>query len=677
MGSISLLQWRKSYMLEFLEGTELKECFTFSVPPESEEFQFPQRVSETKTFGGSVFDDYGNDTYRITLSGTTVNEDKKFIYKGKAGVPQYLTGTKEIFELQKLIKNWSDGKVSEGFFRKVSDKVMGSDRKVYLYDLSKMSVLQLATGVASHNYWRVIIKDLKIKRDKSKPKTYNYTLEMLAIEDDTKAAVGLFSNLSDTVDKIQGVMDKISTIMDITEATTAAVSEVADTCADVKRAFQMMSNEEHNAGSVSLLVGRGLDIASRIMGGGSTSFYNTTQDLLRGCTVFAGLAKDGSDSEQKGKVQSTNTYTVSFVSNGGSEIPTQKIEYSKTVDKPTDPILKDYAFGGWFSDSLLSTEYDFNTEVTGNMTLYAKWVLSTATITFNSRNGSQVASIKVDVGGIGIEPTPPTKAGNAFDKWYTDYDCTEEYDWSSVVYGNFTLYAGWITVFSIVFNSNGGNEVATQVVTTGSLAIYPKTPIKENYTFAYWCTDIELQNIYDFSKIVTADLTLYACWVQIYNTITFNSQGGSAIEKQKVVIGGYATKPSTNPTREGYDFVYWATDSVGTNEFRFNTTAINAGITLYAKWSEGICTVVFDSDGGSLIESQNVGYGKKAIFPEIPTKDGYSFEMWRTRNEVEVDSGDVDENDNPIMTTEYEYEEFDFSSSIKENTTLYALWFGE
>ena len=52
MGSISLLQWRKAYMLEFLEGDDLRECFTFSVPPESEELQFPQRVTETKTFGG-------------------------------------------------------------------------------------------------------------------------------------------------------------------------------------------------------------------------------------------------------------------------------------------------------------------------------------------------------------------------------------------------------------------------------------------------------------------------------------------------------------------------------------------------------------------------------------------------------------------------------------------------
>ena len=102
MGSISMLQWHKAYMLEFLEGKELKECFTFSVPPESEEFGFAQRVTETKTFGGSVFDDYGNDTYKITINGTTINEEKKLVYKGSVGAPLFLTGTKEIFEFSIL-----------------------------------------------------------------------------------------------------------------------------------------------------------------------------------------------------------------------------------------------------------------------------------------------------------------------------------------------------------------------------------------------------------------------------------------------------------------------------------------------------------------------------------------------------------------------------------------------
>ena len=121
-----------------------------------------------------------------------------------------------------------------------------------------------------------------------------------------------------------------------------------------------------------------------------------------------------------------------------------------------------------------------------------------------------------------------------------------------------------------------------------------------------------------------------------------------------------------------YDFNYWATDQAGTNEFRFATTPVNANITLYAKWTESECEVTFDSDGGSAVDTQEVNYGSRAIFPAIPTKDGYTFEMWRVRKEV--DTGEVDENQNPIMATVYE--EYDFSTPVKEDITLYALWFG-
>lgn len=681
MGSISLLQWRKAYMLEFLDGDDLVECFTFSVPPESEEFDFPQRITETKTFGGSVFDDYGNDTYRITLSGTTVNEEKKLIYKGKVGAPMYLTGTKEIFELQKIIKNWADGKAMKkgSFFRKSADLInTQNDRKVYLYDLSKMSILQLATGAASRNYWRVFIKDLKIKRDKSKPKTYNYTLEMVAVEDNEKAASGLFSDLADAVKGITDFMDCANSVMELTEATVAATAEVADCCNKVKNAFQMTKNRKYDAGLVALAVGNGVDAVSRIFGGDSDSFYNTTKELLHAVSGFGALAKgeNASGVKQRGSISNTDRFVVTFNSDGGTNIKSQTIEYGKYVDEPDAPTKADFSFAGWFSDSELVTAYDFSQEVTKNMTLYAKWNLATATVTFNSRNGSYVAPQKVTVGEKARVPAPPTRNGYAFDKWCTDYAGETAFDFDTPITDNTVLYAAWRQTCKVVFNSNGGSEVKTQILNIGDLAVYPKTPTKDNYAFAYWCTDSGLQNVFNFSTQVISDITLYALWVRLSNTVTFDSRGGSAVSPQKVAIGGYASKPVTDPTKEGYDFVYWATDSEGTNEFRFSTTPVNQNMTLYAKWTESEYNVVFDSMGGSEIETQSVKYGKKAVFPEIPTKDSHSFEMWQTRREVEVDSGQVGEDNVPIMTTEYEYEEFDFNTEIRENMTLYAKWFG-
>ncbi|MDR0473678.1 MAG: surface-adhesin E family protein, partial [Treponema sp.] len=124
--------------------------FSFAVPPESEDFDFGQRVTETKTLSGSVFDDYGNDTIGIQISGTTINEEKKLIYQGQNGmfIPNYLSGEKEIFALQKLISDWGKG-----------DKI--PSKRIYLYDLSKMSLLQLVTDTICVNLRR--IKNTKLR----------------------------------------------------------------------------------------------------------------------------------------------------------------------------------------------------------------------------------------------------------------------------------------------------------------------------------------------------------------------------------------------------------------------------------------------------------------------------------------------------------------------------------
>ena len=97
--------WKKAYLLEFKTNKLLTDAFTFSVPPENEEFIFPQRKSETKTFGGVVVSDYGNDLVQISLSGSTINQDLKLIYKSSLGSDR-MTGEQEIFYLRDLLKKY-------------------------------------------------------------------------------------------------------------------------------------------------------------------------------------------------------------------------------------------------------------------------------------------------------------------------------------------------------------------------------------------------------------------------------------------------------------------------------------------------------------------------------------------------------------------------------------------
>lgn len=68
------------------------------------------------------------------------------------------------------------------------------------------------------------------------------------------------------------------------------------------------------------------------------------------------------------------TYTVSFVSNGGTAIASQSVTQNSIISAPTNPTKVGYKFAGWYTTSRLKTLYNFTTPVTSNMTLYAKWI---------------------------------------------------------------------------------------------------------------------------------------------------------------------------------------------------------------------------------------------------------------------------------------------------------------
>ena len=69
------------------------------------------------------------------------------------------------------------------------------------------------------------------------------------------------------------------------------------------------------------------------------------------------------------------TYTVKFDSMGGSKIDDQKVKYQETATKPTDPTKSGYTFAGWYTDKKCTkgNEFSFDTKITGDITLYAKW----------------------------------------------------------------------------------------------------------------------------------------------------------------------------------------------------------------------------------------------------------------------------------------------------------------
>ena len=220
----------------------------------------------------------------------------------------------------------------------------------------------------------------------------------------------------------------------------------------------------------------------------------------------------------QGRVLVTEVYTVTFDSYGGTPVPpAQEVEYGLTATKPADPTLKGYTFAFWYlgEDEQNATAYDFNTPVTENITLTAKWEINKYTVTFNSYGGTPVPPAQeVEFGLTATKPADPTLKGYTFAFWYLgeDEQNATAYDFNTPVTENITLTAKWeINKFKVTFDTDGGEPIPDdQFVEWGLFVEEPTTePTKTGYTFDGWYLGDEK---YDFSAAVEQNITLTAKW---------------------------------------------------------------------------------------------------------------------------------------------------------------------
>lgn len=125
-------------------------------------------------------------------------------------------------------------------------------------------------------------------------------------------------------------------------------------------------------------------------------------------------------------------YTVTFQSEGGSEVASQ-IRANTPAARPADPTKEGYTFIGWYNGE---SEWDFETPVTANLTLTAKWQVNQYTITFKPENGGQDIVIKQDYGTAITAPANPTKTGYTFAGWDREIPTT-------MPAGDMTITAQW------------------------------------------------------------------------------------------------------------------------------------------------------------------------------------------------------------------------------------------
>jgi len=294
-----------------------------------------------------------------------------------------------------------------------------------------------------------------------------------------------------------------------------------------------------------------------------------------------------------------NQYTITFDTNGGSEIAPITQDYGTEITAPDNPTRKGYTFKGW--DKKIP-----ETMPAENITVKAQWEVNQYTITFDTNGGSEIAPITQDYGTEITAPDNPTRKGYTFKGWDKEIPETMPAE-------NITVKAQWeINQYTITFDTNGGSEIAPITQDYGTEITAPDNPTRKGYTFKGWDKEIP-------KTMPAENMTVKAQWKINQYTITFDTNGGSEIAPITQDYGTEITAPD-NPTRKGYTFKGW--------DKEIPETMPAGNITVKAQWEINQYTITFDTNGGSEIPPITQNYGTEITAPDSPTRKGYTFKGW-------------------------------------------------
>lgn len=351
----------------------------------------------------------------------------------------------------------------------------------------------------------------------------------------------------------------------------------------------------------------------------SGTFYGDVENngTITGGTFYGAVSGTGT-------IRDSAKVTVTFDSDNGNTVQEEKVLRGQKASAPTAPTKAGYSFDGWYNGDDL---YDFNTPVTENITLTAKWSVVWTELT---KAVLESPTYKVESLGAYIYRIP---SGN----YYLGENISLD---KRIDIGDKS------TVNNVILDLNG-YELR-----------------KDNNTVLLFLQNDSTLTVMDSSVTKTGKIiSNYA--------ITFNDRGkfnanGGTIEGDVYISGDNAIIDNTDPSNV-------AVFRNGQINGAYPTAIINGGIfystvsyyigritggTFYGTVSDGTIedsakvTVTFDSDGGSTVTEQKVLRGQKATAPTEPTKTGYSFNGWYNGN------------------TPYDFA----NTPVTENITLTAKW---
>lgn len=327
-----------------------------------------------------------------------------------------------------------------------------------------------------------------------------------------------------------------------------------------------------------------------------------------------------------------NSYDIVFVNNGAKEKTVSRKFEQSIADvnyTPTAPVGKEgYIFAGWYDNEPgEGTAYVFNgkTMPAQTITLYAKWVAPTYTVTVYDQNDNFLRKFTVSQGETVIGKMPAVTVGEdeTFLGWVQDSPNGNPFTLTTEIHRDYSLYAkvGSTAKYTVTYDGNGGtgSVTDTEKYAKGAEATVMSNSFRNgDMVFLGWNTaaDGKGETYYPNGIVeITGDVTLYAQWGDKASTVqlTYKANGGkeadivrnNLLNNEQVTLLGADTF-----TRTGYRFTGWNTqaDGEGTS-FAADASArvddnLGSGNVLYAQWTPNTDTTYkvefyYQNDDGS------------------------------------------------------------------------------
>lgn len=268
-------------------------------------------------------------------------------------------------------------------------------------------------------------------------------------------------------------------------------------------------------------------------------------------------------------------HVVSFDADNNTEIVKVEVKNKAKVEKPTDPVKENYLFMGW---TLNGEVFDFESEITGDITLVGSWDIIKSTVSFDTLGGSKVEDVLVDYDTKLTKPTDPEKAGYTFVGWTLD---GKAFDFNTKVVKDLTLKALWEEAkLTVSFDTLGGTQIADVIVGYEEKVVRPADPEKADYKFIGWTLDGE---VFDFETKIVKDINLKALW-ELEHKVIYDFNYDNLIE-EKVATPGELLSGILVEERIGYKFLGWFTNRAFTRSWNMEKDLMPEGtLNLYARW---------------------------------------------------------------------------------------------